>query len=105
MKTRVNLSSGKYMSVQPQTTSPPTKPVVRIKGVTLRYGNVIALDAVDLDIPAGCTVGMIGPDGVGKSSLLSLIAGSREIQTGKVELFGGDMSNAHHREMVCPKIA
>ena len=53
-------------------------------GVTLRYGNVTALDAVDLDIPAGCTVGMIGPDGVGKSSLLSLIAGAREIQTGKV---------------------
>lgn len=93
------------MSVQPQTTSPPTKPVVRIKGVTLRYGNVIALDAVDLDIPAGCTVGMIGPDGVGKSSLLSLIAGSREIQIGKVIVFDGDMSDKKYRETLCPKVA
>lgn len=93
------------MSVQPQTTSPLPKPVVRIKGVTLRYGNVTALDAVDLDIPAGCTVGMIGPDGVGKSSLLSLIAGSREIQTGKVIVFDGDMSDKKYREMLCPKVA
>lgn len=80
-------------------------PVVRISGVTLRYGNVTALDAVDLDIPAGCTVGMIGPDGVGKSSLLSLIAGSRKIQTGKVMVFGGDMSDKKYREMLCPKVA
>ncbi len=91
------------MSVQ--ETSLTIKPVARIIGVTLQYGAVKALDNVDLDIPAGCTVGMIGPDGVGKSSLLSLIAGARKIQTGKIELFGGDMSNAHHREMVCPKIA
>lgn len=93
------------MSVQPQTKSPSIEPVVRINGVTLRYGNVIALDAVDLDIPAGCTVGMIGPDGVGKSSLLSLIAGSREIQTGKVMVFDGDMSDKKYREALCPKIA
>ena len=93
------------MSVQPQTTSPPIRPVVRISGVTLRYGNVTALDAVDLDIPAGCTVGMIGPDGVGKSSLLSLIAGSREIQTGKVMVFDGDMSDKKYREALCPKVA
>lgn len=93
------------MSIQPQTTSSHIKPVVRIDGVTLRYGNVTALDAVDLDIPAGCTVGMIGPDGVGKSSLLSLIAGSREIQTGKVIVFDGDMSDKKYREMLCPKVA
>ena len=36
----------------------------------LRYGDVIALDGIDLDIPAGRMVGLIGPDGVGKSSLL-----------------------------------
>lgn len=93
------------MSVQPQTTSPPIEPVVRINGVTLRYGNVIALDAVDLDIPGGCTVGMIGPDGVGKSSLLSLIAGSREIQKGKIIVFNGDISDKRYREMLCPKVA
>ena len=47
--------------------------------VSLRYGDVIALDGIDLDIPAGRMVGLIGPDGVGKSSLLSLLAGVRII--------------------------
>lgn len=82
-----------------------TEPAIRIQGVTLRYANVTALDAVDLDIPGGCTIGFIGPDGVGKSSLLSLIAGARAIQTGKIELLGGDMSDKKHREQVCPRIA
>lgn len=79
--------------------------VVKIRGVTLRYGSVTALDAINLDIPTGCTMGIIGPDGVGKSSLLSLIAGAHEIQMGKVEVLGGDMSDKRHREAVCPKIA
>lgn len=99
------LSQGKYMSVQVASTMPSTQPVVRIHGVTLQYGSVKALDNVDLDIPSGCMVGMIGPDGVGKSSLLSLISGARKIQTGNIELFGGDMSDRYYREMVCPKIA
>jgi len=50
-------------------------------------------------------VGFIGPDGVGKSSLFSLIAGARAIQAGKVEVLGGDMAAAEHRRRVCPKIA
>ena len=53
--------------------------VARLRDVGLRYGKTIALDSISLDIPAGCIVGLIGPDGVGKSSLLSLIAGAREI--------------------------
>ena len=54
---------------------------------------LVAVDAVNLDIPAGCMVGLIGPDGVGKSSLLALIAGVRKIQQGTVEVLGGDMRN------------
>ncbi len=50
-------------------------------------------------------VGLIGPDGVGKSSLLALIAGARAIQTGTVEVLGGDMAEAAHRRDVCPRIA
>ena len=50
------------------------------------------MDAVDLDIPAGGMVGFIGPDGVGKSSLLALLAGARKIQTGCVNVLGGDMA-------------
>ena len=65
--------------------------VARIEDVTSRYGAVVALDAVTLEIPAGCMVGFIGPDGVGKSSLLSLLAGARRVQYGDDLVLGGDM--------------
>ena len=58
--------------------------VASIEQVTHRYGKTFALNDLTLEIPAQCMVGMIGPDGVGKSTLLALIAGVRKIQTGKV---------------------
>ena len=79
--------------------------VVRLAGVSLRYGATLALDGIDLEVPAGRMVGLIGPDGVGKSSLLSLAAGARRIQAGRVEVLGGDMASARHRDQVCPHIA
>ncbi|NRP28156.1 MULTISPECIES: ribosome-associated ATPase/putative transporter RbbA [unclassified Marinobacterium] len=85
-------------SAQPMT-------VASVRQVRLRYGDVIALDGIDLDIPAGRMVGLIGPDGVGKSSLLSLLAGVRIIQEGTVEVLGGDMASKAHRKQVCPRIA
>jgi ribosome-dependent ATPase len=80
-------------------------PVARLTDVSLQYGKTRALDAVSLDLPAGCMVGLIGPDGVGKSSMLSLIAGSRRIQDGTVEVLGGDMADAGFRTAACPRIA
>ena len=50
-------------------------------------------------------VGLIGPDGVGKSSLLSLLAGARVIQEGRIEVLGGDMAEKSHRDQICPRIA
>jgi ribosome-dependent ATPase len=50
-------------------------------------------------------VGLIGPDGVGKSSLLALIAGARKLQQGQVQVLDGDMGDAGHRRAVCPRIA
>ncbi len=82
-----------------------TAPVVTLSGVSLRYGKTVALDGITLDIPAGRMVGLIGPDGVGKSSLLALAAGARKIQEGKVEVLGGDMAGSRHRDAVCPRIA
>ncbi|CAD5108711.1 ribosome-associated ATPase/putative transporter RbbA [Zestomonas carbonaria] len=80
-------------------------PAARIAGVTLRYGETHAVDGVSLDIPAERMVGLIGPDGVGKSSLLALVAGARRIQDGEVEVLGGDMRDPRHRRRVCPRIA
>lgn len=85
--------------------TPAGEPVVRLDGVTLSYGKTLAVDDVALDIPGGCMVGMIGPDGVGKSSLLSMVAGARAVQTGLVEVLGGDMRGKGHRTRICPRIA
>jgi ribosome-dependent ATPase len=79
--------------------------VARLADVTHFYRKITALDTVTLALPVGCTVGLIGPDGVGKSSLLSIIAGARQIQSGKVCVLGGDMADAAHRATVCPRIA
>ncbi|HEY8162945.1 MAG TPA: ribosome-associated ATPase/putative transporter RbbA [Methylocystis sp.] len=80
-------------------------PVVSVSSVTHRYGAAIAVDDLSLDIPAGLMVGIIGPDGVGKSTLMALIAGSKKIQQGKVIALGGDMADARHRRDACPRIA
>ncbi|WP_167140900.1 ribosome-associated ATPase/putative transporter RbbA [Pseudomonas sp. OTU750018] len=85
--------------------SAPAAPVARLQDVSLQYGKTCALKAVSLEIPAQCMVGLIGPDGVGKSSLLALIAGARKIQSGQIEVLGGDMASRDHRRRVCPHIA
>jgi ribosome-dependent ATPase len=79
--------------------------VVSFHELDLSYGKTKALDGISLDMPAGCMVGLIGPDGVGKSSLLSLIAGARKMQRGELRVLGADMRDSGHRRDVCPQIA
>ena len=78
---------------------------VKFRNLCLNYGKVVGLDNVSLDIPAQKVVGLIGPDGVGKSTLLSLITGAHAMQGGDLEVLGGDMRSAVHRNKICPKIA
>ncbi len=80
-------------------------PVVYFENLRLTYGSETALDDLSLDISSGRMIGLIGPDGVGKSSLLSLIAGARKLQEGQLNVLGGNMRDARHREDVCPRIA
>ena len=78
---------------------------VSIQNLSHRYGKTLALDGVSLDIPKGATVGLIGPDGVGKSTLLSLMAGVKVIQDGRVEVLGGDMADKDVRRGLSHRIA
>ena len=82
-----------------------TDPSVRIRGLRHAYGKTTAVDDVTLDISSGQMVGVIGPDGVGKSTLLGLIAGARRLQSGEIEVFEGSMANADHRRVMSPRIA
>lgn len=85
-------------------TTDPTF-VAQLRAVTHRYGDTAALDNVTLQIPAGCMAGLIGPDGVGKSTLLALIAGVRKIQVGNVNALGDDMANRTHRRKCFNRVA
>ena len=98
------------MSQSPANPSLPSDPgvgswIADIRGVSLNYGKTQALQGIDLHIPAGCVAGLIGPDGVGKSSLLALLAGARVVQQGTVMVLGGSMADPQHRQAVCPHIA
>jgi ribosome-dependent ATPase len=95
------------MTISPGSAGPARvdEPVALVRAVSHVYGKTRALDAIDIEIPAGCMVGLIGPDGVGKSTLMGLLAGSKRIQSGDVRVLGGDMRDTAHREGVCPRIA
>src|SRR5687768_5647124 len=70
---------------------------ITLDGVSHRYGPIAALDNVSLTIPGGTATAVVGPDGVGKSTLLALIAGVKRGQAGTIRVLGGDMASAAHR--------
>jgi ribosome-dependent ATPase len=79
--------------------------VARVEAVSHRYGATIALDDVTIEVPSRKMVGVIGPDGVGKSTLLALISGVRTIQSGKVVVFDQDVANRAHLKRIRGRIA
>lgn len=79
--------------------------VAKIENVSLSYGKTQALKDISLSLPAGCMIGLIGPDGVGKSSLLALLSGAKIVQDGTITVLDGDIASAKHRKKVCPYIA
>ncbi|PPQ27901.1 ribosome-associated ATPase/putative transporter RbbA [Rhodopila globiformis] len=82
-----------------------TDAVATARDVWHRYGPRIALRGVSLTLHRGGMAGLIGPDGVGKSTLLGILAGAKRIQDGRVEVLGGDLGSARHRGLICPRIA
>ncbi|HTP85031.1 MAG TPA: ribosome-associated ATPase/putative transporter RbbA [Alphaproteobacteria bacterium] len=89
----------------PLEAAAATESAAVVRNASHRYGRRIALDDVTVQIPPRRMVGLIGPDGVGKSTLLALIAGVRTIQEGEVFALGGDMKDPEHRRNSLPRIA
>ena len=79
--------------------------IARVKGVSHRYGATVSLDDVSIDVPSRIMVGVIGPDGVGKSTLLALIAGVRKIQQGEVVVFDKDVGDSGNLREIRGRIA
>jgi putative spermidine/putrescine transport system ATP-binding protein len=67
-------------------------PDISVRGLTKRFGEVVAVDSVDLDIPAGEFFTMLGPSGSGKTTTLRMIAGFEIPDEGTIELAGQDVS-------------
>ena len=70
---------------------------VEVEGLVHGYASTRALNDIDLKVRPGSFVGLIGPDGVGKSTLLGVIAGAKQIQSGRVSVLGGDMASRRSR--------
>jgi ribosome-dependent ATPase len=79
--------------------------VVELSNVNQRYGKAVALDDISLKIPGGKMIGLIGPDGVGKSTLLGIVAGVRRLQSGHAQVLGGNIDDAGFRNSVSAQIA
>jgi ABC-2 type transport system ATP-binding protein len=75
-------------------SSPTTPEAVRFRGVTRRFGDVRALDAVDVSISTGETVAVLGPNGAGKTTAIGLILGLTAPTAGSVETLGQSPSSA-----------
>ena len=86
-------------------TASSAPPALEIVGVTHRYGKTLALQPTHLALPAGHTIGVVGPDGVGKSTLLSLIAGVKRLQAGHIRVLGLDIGQPKDRAHLAPRIA
>ena len=70
-----------------------------------RYGKTQALASISLCIEQGRSVAFIGPDGVGKSTLLGLIAGAKRIQAGELAVFGGDVRKKSMQRTLKQRVA
>jgi len=66
-------------------------PIVSARGVTRRFGGLVALDGVDLDVPRGIVQAIIGPNGSGKTTLLNALSGASHADAGSIRIDGAEI--------------
>src|SRR5215218_5536984 len=76
----------------PETSAEGAAPILRLRGVGRRFGGVVAVSGVDLDVRPGERRAILGPNGAGKTTLFNLISGEFPPTSGTVELFGSDVT-------------
>lgn len=79
--------------------------VAQLCDVQHHYGKNQVLKSISVDIAQGVLTGIIGPDGVGKSTLLGLLAGVKRLQHGTITVFDEDITDKHARSKLCQRVA
>lgn len=79
--------------------------IVKVENLSYFYKNIQALDNINIDLKKGQTIALVGPDGVGKSTLLSILAGAKTPKSGSIEVFGYDITNKNQKSKIYSKIA
>jgi branched-chain amino acid transport system ATP-binding protein len=76
----------------PASSAERAEPILRLRGIGRRFGGLVAVSGVNLDILRGERRALLGPNGAGKTTLFNVIAGDFPPTTGTVELFGEDVT-------------
>jgi ABC-type nitrate/sulfonate/bicarbonate transport system ATPase subunit len=87
--TNVGAETKPFDAVSPTPAGDPPGAAVSIRGLGHSYGELQAIERLDLDVPAHGVLGLVGPSGCGKSTLLELIAGLQQPGVGVIEVGGG----------------
>ncbi len=77
-------------------------PVIQVSALTKRFGETLAVDGIDFEVPAGATAALLGGNGAGKTTTLSMLLGLLLPTAGRVRIFGEDM--LRHRYRVLPRM-
>ena len=77
-------------------------PVIRVRGLTKRYGDVQAVDGIDFDVAKGEIFGLLGPNGAGKTTTVEILEGLREPDGGEVSVLGVNV--ARDADAIKPRI-
>ena len=75
-------------------TATATKSVIRVRGLTKRYGDVDAVAGIDFDVAPGEIFGLLGPNGAGKTTTVEILEGLRSPDSGEVSVLGVDVTRA-----------
>jgi ABC-2 type transport system ATP-binding protein len=71
--------------------------VIKVRGLTKRFGDVLAVDNIDFEVPRGATAALLGGNGAGKTTTLAMLLGLLLPTSGSIEIFGCDMLRQRHR--------
>jgi ABC-2 type transport system ATP-binding protein len=73
-------------------TAVAAEPVIRVRGLVKRYGDLVAVDGIDFDVAAGEVFGLLGPNGAGKTTTVEILEGLRTPDGGRTEVLGIDVA-------------